>query len=163
MVRGQIALVAVVLISFSVVPGPTAAQSRALSEAQRTHLRGEQFMTVTSVTGLPLVVRDSLKGLFGGSTLALANPGAEFQATDVVMKPNLPIRRLILAGCSADHCLVYYERGGIAHTRYVMLFQWRNTGSPFEWGGSAPAGLANLEEVKSAVLSGAVRGQTEYW
>ena len=162
MKRGRFAMAAVFLFSLIVVPGLTAKQSRGLSEAQRTHLRGEQFQTVSSVTGLPLVVRDSLRGLFGGSALALANPGAEFQATDVVVKPNLPSRRLILAGCSADHCLVYYERGGIAHTRHVLLFQWRNTESPFEWGGSAPGGLATLGDVKGALLSGAVQESTGY-
>lgn len=33
----------------------------------------------------------------------IAEPGAEFQATDVMRTPKLPSRRLIAAGCSTDH------------------------------------------------------------
>jgi hypothetical protein len=67
--------------------------------------------------------------------LELAEPGAEFQVTDVIVKPNLPIRRLILSRCSSDHCVVYYERGGIAHTFSVVLFRIDKGGAAqFEWG-----------------------------
>ena len=68
---------------------------------------------------LPLGVRDELQTLFASQTLDIAEPGAEFQVTDVIRKPDLPIRRLVAAGCSIDHCIVYYERGGIAHTWHV--------------------------------------------
>jgi hypothetical protein len=164
MARERVALVAcLVLVSLSLISSQSAEQPTVLSELLRTHLRGEQFVAVTAVAGLPNGIREGLRRLFGRSTLELAEPGAEFQVTDVIMKPNLPIRRLISAGCSADHCLVYYERGGIAHTRYVVLFKSTKTGAQFEWGGSAPAGLADLDEVKGALLSGEVRGQTKYW
>jgi hypothetical protein len=145
------------------VGAQTAEQASVLSKPLRTHLRNEEFVAITSVAGLPIGVRDGLKSLFASPTLELAEPGAEFQVTDEIMKPNLPVRRLILAGCSADHCLVYYERGGIAHTWYVVVFQSTKTGAKFEWGGSAPSGLANLDELKRAVVSKEVRGETAYW
>ena len=95
---------------------------------------------VTSIRGLPLGVRDGLQALWDSQGLDIAEPGAEFQVTDVAGNPKLPIRRLVAAGCSTDHCLVYYERGGIAHTWLVALFHWTPAETRFEWGGAAPAG-----------------------
>ena len=106
------------------VAGSQAAAPVALSGALRAHVKDERFGIVTSIRGLPLGVRDGLQTLFGSQALDIAEPGAEFQVTDVIVDPKLPIRRLVAAGCSTDHCLVYYERGGIAHTWQVALFHW---------------------------------------
>jgi hypothetical protein len=137
--------------------------SGALSAALRTHLQAERFDIVTSVRGLPLDVRNQMQKMFGG-TLDIAEPGAPFQATDVLVTPPLPIRRMVSAGCSRDfHCLVYYERGGIATTRHVMLFRWTPDATRFEWGGTAPGGLATIDDVRKAVLSGAIKPQSGSW
>src|SRR5512145_525502 len=95
-----------------------------LSEALRAHVKNEQYQIVTSIRGLPLGVRDGLQTLFGSHALDIADPDADFQATGVVRNPPLPTRRLVKAGCSTDHCLVHYERGGTAHTWHVALFHW---------------------------------------
>jgi hypothetical protein len=134
-----------------------------LSEALRAHLKGEQFSVVTSVRGLPLDVRSGLQTLFRSQTLDIAEPGAEFQVTDVIVDPKLPIRRLIAAGCSTDHCLVYYERGGIAHTWQVALFHWTPAATRFEWGGTAPGGLTTIDDVRNAILSGAIKSPARFW
>src|SRR5687767_8203702 len=94
----------------AMVGGSQPAAPIGLSEALRAHLKDERFGIVTSTRGLPLGVRDGLQTLFGSQTLDIAEPGAEFQATDVIVDRTLPIRRLVAAGCSTDHCLVYYER-----------------------------------------------------
>jgi len=146
----------------TVATGSQAAPSVALDEALRAHLKSERLEMVTSIRGLPLGVRDELQSLFGGR-LDMAEPGADFQVTDVVGNPNLPIRRLIAAGCSTDHCLVYYERGGIAHTWQVGLFHWTPAATRFEWGGTAPGGLAGIDDVRKAVLSGAIKGPNKLW
>jgi hypothetical protein len=112
---------------------------------------------------LPLGVRDGLQTLFVSQTLDIADPGAAFQVTDVVVDPKLPRRRLIAAGCSTDHCLVYYERGGIAHTWHVALFHWTPAATRFEWGGAAPRGFATIDDVRRAALSGAIKGQVGFW
>jgi len=134
-----------------------------LSEALRAHLKNERLEIVTSIRGLPLGVRDELQTLFATQTLEIAEPGAEFQVTDVISKPHLPIRRLAAAGCSADHCLVYYERGGIAHTWHVMLFRWTPQATRFEWGGHAPGNIATIDNVRTAVLSGTIKGANSGW
>ena len=141
------------------VPPPSGVLPRAL----RDHLKNERLEIATSVRGLPLGVREGLQTLFGTQTLAIAEPGAEFQATDVVVKPGLPIRRLVAGGCSTDHCLVYYERGGIAHTWQVVLFHWTPAATRFEWGASAPGDLRNIDDVRNAVLSGAINIPNRSW
>jgi hypothetical protein len=149
---------------WSVTVSGSQAAAPGLSDTLRAHMQDERFSIVTSVRGLPLGVRDGLQSLFGRQTLDIAEPGAEFQATDVIVNPLLPFRRLVAAGCSADHhCLVYYERGGIAHTRHVALFHWTPAVTRFEWGGIAPGGLATIDEVRKAILSGAVKGAKEGW
>ena len=151
-----------ILCSAVVVCGQPAA-SGALSGTLRAHLEGERLQIVTSIRGLPLGVRDELQMLFGSGTLDIAEPEAEFQVTDVRSNPTLPIRRLVAAGCSTDHCLVYYERGGIAHTWQVALFHWTPAATRFEGGGVAPGGLKTIDDVRSAVLSGAIKGPTGSW
>jgi hypothetical protein len=148
----------------AVVAGSQAAPSGALSEGLRAHVKNDRFQVVTSIRGLPLGVRDELQTLFGTSGLDIAEPGAEFQATDVVSTPKLlPIRRLVAAACSADHCLVYYERGGIAHTWHVALFHWTPAATRFEWGGAAPGGLKTIDDIRNAVLSGAIKAPNKVW
>ena len=136
----------------------------ALSDALRARVKEERFQVVTSVRGLPLGVRDKLQSLFGGK-LDIAEPGAEFQVTDVIGigVQMLPIRRLVTAACSTDYCLVYYERGGIAHTWQVALFHWTPAATRFEWGGSAPGGLKTIDDVRNAVLSGAIKSPNTVW
>ena len=156
-------LAAIGVIVSAVVAAAQPTGPGTLSAALRNQVRDARFDIVTSVRGLPLGVRDELQSLFGTATLAIAEPEAEFQATDVVLEPNLPIRRLIAAGCTIDLCLVYYERGGFAHTWHVALFHWTPSATRLEWGGSAPSGLAKLEGVRKAILSGAIKGSDRSW
>jgi len=147
----------------AVAIGRQAAPAPGLSETLRAHLKNERLEIVTSIRGLPLGVREALQELFGSPSLDIAEPGAEFQVTDDVGNRKLPIRRLVAAGCSTDHCLVYYERGGIAHTWQVALFHWAPEATRFEWGGTAAGGLATVEDVRNAVLSGAIRSPNKIW
>lgn len=135
-----------------------------LPEALRAHLKNDRFLIVTSVRGLPIGVRDGLQTLFGGGSLDIADPGAEFQAAGATVNRNLPSRRLVAAGCSSDnHCLVYYERGGSARTWRAALFHWTPDATRFEWGATAPGGLATIDDVQKAALSGTITGETTVW
>lgn len=151
-------------VLFALVAAGTAraGDSGGLRRGLRGHLRGESFVAVPGVAALPAGVRDALQALWHSPRFEVAEPGAEFQVTDVILKPNLPIRRLVLAGCSADHCLIYYERGGIAHTHLVVLLRTKDA-VRFDWGGVAPPDLADLVQLKDAVISGKVRGDTGPW
>ena len=128
----------------------------------RTHLRGEALAALPTVASLPLSVREALKALFKRPTLDLADPGAPFQQTDLLVTPRLPARRLIAAGCAADHCVVHYERGGFAHVYYVVVFRMSDAGAVFEWGG-VTGGPLDLAGAREALTSGKVLGQSKYW
>src|SRR5262245_58968845 len=148
---------------WSAVAAWSQASDAALPGALRAHVRDERFGIVTSIRGLPLGVRDGLQTLFGSGGLDIAEPGAEFQVTGVVVNPKLPIRRLVAAGCSTDHCLVYYERGGTDHTWRVALFHWTPAATRFDGGGTAPGGLATIDDVLNTILSGGIKGQARFW
>jgi len=147
-----------------IAAGSQATNTGPLPAALRTHLQAERFQIVTAVRGLPLGVRDTLQALFGSGGLDIVDPGAPFQLTNVAANPKLPTRRLVAAGCSNDHhCLVYYERGGTDHTWQVMLFQWSPSETRLEWGNLAPGGLATIEDVQKAILSGQMKGAPKSW
>ena len=133
-----------------------------LSTELRNQLQQGRFDAVTSIRGLPLGVRDALQTLFGSGGLDIAEPGAEFQRSGERSSPGRPTRRLVSAACTNRVCLVYYERGGTPLARRVALFTWTPARTQFEWGGAAPAGLATIEDVKKAILGGAVTPETTY-
>jgi hypothetical protein len=132
-----------------------------LPDALKSHLTGDRFGVVTSIRGLPLGVRDGLQTLFG-SFLDIAEPDAAFRPKDIALNPALPTRRLVAAACSIDHCVVYYERGGVAHTWHVAIFHWTPAATRFESGGIAPGGLRTFDEVRTAALSGAIKASTSW-
>ena len=157
-------LAAIGLSAWSVVAaaGQTSRPS-GLSETLRTHLRNERLDVVTSIRGLPLGVRDELQRLFGSSSLDIAEPGAEFQGTNAGANSYAPTRRLIAAGCSIDHCLVYYERAGKPRAWVAALFHWTPAATTLEWSGKARGGMATIDDVKSAALSGAFKTPVKAW
>ena len=134
-----------------------------LSGPLRAHLSEERFGIVTSIRGLPLGVRNELETLFGSASLDIAEPGDKFQVTDKSADPRLPIRRLAAAGCSIDHCIVYYERAGSPRTWRVAVYHWTPDATRFEWGGIAPRDLASIDQVRKAMLSGSITGPTKVW
>ena len=139
----------------------------ALSAELLEHMKLERFDMVTSIRGLPLGVRGGLQTLFGSQEFDvqrdIAEPGASFQSTGVIENPTLPLRRLIAAECSIDHCWVFYERGGSARTRHVALFHWTPDGTRFESGGLVPEHLTTIGEARKAVLSGAIKSPAKVW
>jgi hypothetical protein len=162
--RRLLLLCAVGLSLSPAVLGGSQAAAPVLSEALRAHVKNERFGIITSIRGLPLGVRDRLQTLFGTGTLDIAEPGAAFRLTEGAGNQQLPTRRLIAAGCSNDHyCLVYYERGGSSHTWHLMLFHWTPAATRFEWGGTAPGGLKTIDDVRQAVLSGAIKAPATFW
>ena len=139
----------------------------AISRELREHLQRERFDIVSSIRGLPLGVRGALQTLFGSQESDvqrdIAQPGARFQGTDAIGDPNLPLRRLIAAECSQDHCLVYYERGGSTLTFHAALFHWEPEATRFEAGGQAPERLATIGDVRNALLAGALKDSAKFW
>ena len=161
--RMRVLSAVVVIGCLAVVAASQSGTSFALPDALRTHMKDERFQIVTSLRGLPLGVREALQALFGTQTLDIAEPGAEFQGTRPAATAGLPTRRLIAAGCSEDHCLVYYERGGGTPSWHVALFYWRPEANRFEWGGVAPRDLRSIDDVRKAMLAGEIKGPSKVW
>jgi hypothetical protein len=157
----MLAATAVVVCAAATLSGQAPAPAP-LSPELQSQLQQGRFDVVTSIRGLPLGVRDALQTLFGGGALDIAEPGAEFQRTGGRSAPGLPTRRLVSAACTNRVCLVYYERGGTPVARRVALFTWTPARTQFEWGGSAPAGLATIDDVKKAVLAGSIAPETSF-
>jgi hypothetical protein len=156
-------VIATVLVSTVTQGRQTAPPPLELSQTARAHVKDDRFGIVTSVRGLPLGVRNSWQALFGSNTLDIAEPGDKFGVNDLTGDSGLPARRMVVAGCSTDHCLVYYERGGADHTWQVLLFHWRPDATRIEWGGLAPRGLTSFDEVRKAVLGGEIKQPATLW
>jgi hypothetical protein len=143
------------------------ASPAALSRTAQEHLKLDRFDAVTSIRGLPLGVRSGLQTLFASQEYDvqrdIAEPGARFQGTDAVRDSKLPLRRLIAAECSIDHCLVLYERGGTALTSHVALFHWTPEATRFESGGLAPRPLATIDDARKALLAGSLKESAKVW
>jgi hypothetical protein len=55
----------------------------------------------------------------------LADPGHQWEATDVIADETLPRKRLIWAVRGGDYYVVHYERGGYAHSFHVLVAEVR--------------------------------------
>ena len=134
-----------------------------LPASARAHLKSETLAPIAHVGDLPPAVQKALTAFFGSERLDMAEPGADFQSTDVIMTPNLPVRRLIAAGCARDLCLVHYERGGVAHSYQVVLLSLSKEKAQPQWGGLTSGPVPSLAELKSLVVEGRVRGRVPNW
>jgi hypothetical protein len=79
----------------------------------------------------------------------LAAPGAPWNATDAIVDPSLPGRRMIVAACDSAICLLHYERGGIAHLYYVMAFVHEGSSWKVTWMASGHPAAANFVALKA--------------
>jgi hypothetical protein len=155
------ALVYVILWS-TVVACSQAALPAVLPEDVRDVVKNERFQLVTSIRGMPIGVRDGMQTLFGTETLDIAESSEPFQVDDIV-HPALRSRRLVASWCTIEYCLVHYERGGASHTWHVALFHWTPAATRFVWGGTAPGRLATVDELRNAILSGAIKSPATVW
>ena len=105
---------------------------RAMQDSSRFH-------EVRFTSDLP----PTIVALCAGDKARLADPGQKWQATDVIMEPNLPGKRLIWAEVGSDYYVVHYERGGIAHSFHILVAKltkndaqpkvvWRAVGGPLK-------------------------------
>ena len=81
--------------------------------------------------------------LCAGDGGKIADPSQKWNATDAIIDPTLPGKRLIWAAVGGDYYVVHYERGGIVHTYHVLVAKvmngtakpkvvWSAVGGPFE-------------------------------
>lgn len=74
---------------------------------------------VNSLRALPAPVAKALHAKVGD----MAERGGAFNATDVIMDPNAPGRRFIRAGHAGSKWFVWYEQGGEAYFKAIVVFE----------------------------------------
>ena len=110
------------------------------AEDRKALLDASRFHELHSTSDLP---RTILALCDGGGDGKLAEPGQKWNATDAIMDPTLPGKRLIWAAIGGEYYVVHYERGGIAHTFHVLVATlsksnpnakliWRAVGGPIK-------------------------------
>lgn len=111
-----------------------------------------RFHEVHSTRDLP----PAIVALRTGDNNKMADPGQKWNATDAIIDPSLPGKRLIWAAVGGEYYVVHYERGGIAHTFHILVAKltkdgakskpaWRAVGGPLK---DYPAFLAALQDGK---------------
>jgi hypothetical protein len=98
-----------------------------LSAEDRSALKNtSRFHEVHSSGDLPLAV---LALCDGGGDGKLAEPEQKWNATDSIIDPTLPGKRLIWAAVGGEYYVVHYERGGIAHTFHILVAKLKKDGA----------------------------------
>jgi hypothetical protein len=85
----------------------------------------------------------------------MAEPGGKFSATDVPV-PGAPGRRLIFAACSAQLCLIHYERGGIAHFYEILALGSTLQGWKAVWNVRGSKPIASFDALRTELKNGAL-------
>jgi hypothetical protein len=125
-----------------------------LSNDQKQHLFDGACRSVTSTDGLPIAIQNAFATITRDKPFALANPGARFNATDVI-EPGLPRRRMVYAGACENRWFIEYEKGGIGLSVQVMVLRLeQNSDVHFMWGGSGFGSVAPLAALQTAIVSG---------
>jgi hypothetical protein len=113
--------------------------TRFAAEDRKALENTSRFHEVHSTSDLPPAI---LTLCDGGGDGKLAEPGQKWNATDAIIDPTLPGKRLIWAAIGGDYYVVHYERGGIAHTYHMLVAKltkndakpktvWRAIGGPY--------------------------------
>jgi hypothetical protein len=89
------------------LPAP---QRKILEDASRFH-------EVHATTNLP----PAIVALCADANGRLAEPGKQWESTDLIKDPSLPQKRLIWAAVSDEYYVVHYERGGRGHSFHVLV------------------------------------------
>jgi hypothetical protein len=133
-------LIATYLLFAIAIQGLCNADVTKLSNEDRKALEdSSRFHEVHSTKDLPPAV----VALCAGDKGRIAEPGQNWNATDAIMDPSLPWKRLIWAAVGNDYYVVHYERGGIDHSFHILVARlpkndakpkvvWRALGRPFK-------------------------------
>jgi hypothetical protein len=137
-----------------------------LSNAEKQHLLDGQCTPVTATGAIPPAVREIFARATREKSFALAAPGHRFQETDVI-EPwgrGLPLRRLVFAGTCQNRWFIYYEKGGFARSRAVLVFDVDPDGAArFVWGGTGCYPVTTVEDLRHAIAFGKCADDREYY
>jgi len=113
------ATIAAIALLAAIAPSTVHADAAKLSPVNKRAIQCERFTIVKTVRQIPRAVREELDRQNQGP-MSMADPGQEFNSTDVVTR-TLPSRRLIFAAVNSKYCIVHFEHGGFAYTCPVAI------------------------------------------
>jgi hypothetical protein len=82
-----------------------------------------EFSLYRKVADVPEIVRLAFAKAAGEAIFSMADPGGQWQATDIIRDPKLPVRRLSKVAVGGALCLLFYERGGVVKHNNVAVFR----------------------------------------
>jgi hypothetical protein len=123
------------------------------SESAAERILDGDFDIIKRTDQLPMEIKTAFATLTKQSTFEMADPGHNFQATDVVTTRGLPWRRLIFAGISPQKAFIHYEKGGRGLATYVVVFATGPGEAKFLWGGSLPNTSATLTQLRVRIFA----------
>ena len=140
------------------------AQEHPVSSSETEHLLDGQFKLESKTDGIPTNLKQAFSKITREAPFAMANPGKKFQATDVVYDRSLPRRRLVFAGVQGETWFVHYERGGLAHSYFVVAFNVKAQGDVnFAWGCGIADAASSIEQLRRMVATCRLSGADSYW
>jgi hypothetical protein len=119
-----------------------------LSPAEKAKFVNAKFRPITKVKALPEKIAEDLGA--DGKDKNMSDVGENW-ASGCVGDANLPHQRLILAGTAGDRCLVYFERGGIAHFEVMRVYQFSDKTAKIVWEKHCNKRYANIDAIKQAI------------
>jgi hypothetical protein len=160
----RIAISAVTLCFFSITLSAQQFHQQ-LSPAVKEHILDGPFTDVTKGESMPNTVKQAFAKITGEPSFALANPGENYQVTDVDADRILPRRRLVFAGVAGNEWFVHYEKGGIGHSYSIVVFKVNSqSGLEFVWGGVGFHGAKDLDQLRKMVAAGQFSDEIKnYW
>lgn len=128
---------------------------KTLSQAQKQHVLDGQFTVLTSTDAMPPRLKEAFEMITGVRQFEMANPGEKYQVTDVITERGLPRRRLLFAGVSDNKWFIQYERGGLGHSYFVVVFSVEPRGAvQFLWGGEGFQSAKDLDDLRKKIAAG---------
>jgi hypothetical protein len=146
------------------MPCLTLAQEQPASSSGSKHLLDGQFKVVSKTDGIPANIKQAFSKVTREAPFAMADPGKKFQVTDVVYDRSLPRRRLVFAGVQGDTWFVHYERGGLAHSYFVVAFNAKTQEHvDFAWGCGIAEAANSMEQLRRMVATCRLSGADAHW
>ena len=140
---GAAALIASALVFGAARAAPANASLQAAFTCKLSHPSKD----VASLAKMPTPIRKFIAEHFG----PMADRGEFFNSTDVIMKPG-PANRFIRGGEIGERWYLWYEHGGIAYYRNIVLFSSDPSGTPHIIGEEQGLWIDNLCALTDALL-----------
>ena len=99
----------------------------------RASLKASDFTVQTDVSAIPASVRSAFVKTAHEGQVGMAQPGARWQATDMIAERGLPRFRLSSVALSKSLCILFYEEGGFGWSFHTDVLQTTPAGAEIIW------------------------------